>query len=175
MWLLQQQPYLPDSRWLWALPLLATPLFFSRSEIAWQRYARQILIVLVSLAMGFAWAGWRAQMRMADALPAAWQGVDVRIEGVVAGLPDRDTSSERFDFRVENSLTPGAQVPGRIRLSWSAPEWNSQVVPQRLKAGERWQFTVRLKQPHGTANPDGFDYEAWLLERNIRATGTVRE
>lgn len=175
VWLLQQQPHLPDSRWLWALPLLATPLFFPRSEISWRQYARQILIVLVSLAMGFAWAGWRAQMRMADALPAAWQGVDVRIEGVVAGLPDRDTSSERFDFRVENSLTPGAQVPGRIRLSWPAPEWNSQVIPQRLKAGERWQFTVRLKQPHGTANPDGFDYEAWLLERNIRATGTVRE
>lgn len=177
---MQQQPHLPDSRWFWALPLLVTPLFFSRSEIArseisWLQYARQILILLVSFAIGFAWAGWRAQVRMADELPAAWQGVDVRIEGVVAGLPDRDTHSERFDFRVENSLTPGAQVPGRIRLSWPAPEWNSQIVPQRLKAGERWQFTVRLKQPHGTANPNGFDYEAWLLERNIRATGTVRE
>jgi competence protein ComEC len=33
---------------------------------------------------------------------------------------------------------------------------------------------VRLKRPHGNANPHGFDYEAWLLERGIRATGTVR-
>ena len=40
--------------------------------------------------------------------------------------------------------------------------------------GERWQFTVRLKRPHGLANPHGFDYEAWLLERGIRATGYVR-
>jgi competence protein ComEC len=33
---------------------------------------------------------------------------------------------------------------------------------------------VRLRRPHGSANPHGFDYEAWLLERNLRATGYVR-
>jgi competence protein ComEC len=97
------------------------------------------------------------------------------VEGVVANLPDRDTRGERFDFHVERILTTGAEVPGRIRLSWPAPDWNNPVILQRLKAGGRWQFTVRLKPPHGTANPDGFDYEAWLLSRNIRATGYVRE
>src|SRR3989454_8965959 len=40
--------------------------------------------------------------------------------------------------------------------------------------GERWRFTVRLRRPHGTVNPHGFDYEAWLLERGIGATGYVR-
>jgi competence protein ComEC len=34
---------------------------------------------------------------------------------------------------------------------------------------------VRLKRPHGNINPGGFDLEAWLLERNLRATGYVRE
>ncbi len=42
------------------------------------------------------------------------------------------------------------------------------------RPGERWQFTVRLWRPHGFANPSGFDYEAWLLERGVRATGSVR-
>jgi competence protein ComEC len=32
---------------------------------------------------------------------------------------------------------------------------------------------LRLKRPHGLVNPHGFDYEAWLLERGIRATGYV--
>ena len=36
-------------------------------------------------------------------------------------------------------------------------------------------MTVRLKRPHGNANPNGFDFEAWLLERNIRASGYVRQ
>src|SRR3989454_8665821 len=40
--------------------------------------------------------------------------------------------------------------------------------------GERWRFTVRLRRPHGTVNPHGFDYEAWLLERGIGATGYIR-
>jgi competence protein ComEC len=175
IWLLQQQPQLPDALWLWALPLLITPYLLPQNEIPHRwRIARQLLIALSCAALGFAWAGWRAQARMADALPAAWQGVDIRIEGVVADLPERDTRGERFDFRVESVLTPGAQVPAKIRLSWPAPEWNSALIPRRLQAGERWQFTVRLKQPHGTANPDGFDYEAWLLAHNIRASGYVR-
>ncbi|NWG39922.1 MAG: DNA internalization-related competence protein ComEC/Rec2 [Hydrogenophilaceae bacterium] len=175
VWLLQQQPELPDARWLWMLPLLITAFFLPRSKVKWRQWLSMSLLALICVTLGFAWAAWRAQLRMADSLPAGWQGIDVRVEGVVAGLPDRDAFGERFDFRVERVLTPGERVPSRVRLSWPAPEWNSTVAPQRLKAGERWQFTVRLKPPHGTANPDGFDYEAWLLTRHIRATGYVRE
>jgi competence protein ComEC len=45
--------------------------------------------------------------------------------------------------------------------------------PVVVKAGERWQFTLRLKQPHGSSNPHGFDFEVWALENNTRATGYV--
>lgn len=175
VWLLQQQPALPDAAWLWTLPLVITAFWLPRFERAWQQQARILLVFAACAALGFAWAAWRAHERMVDALPAAWQGVDVGIEGVVASMPERDTHGERFDFRVEKVLTSGAQVPTHIRLTWPGPEWHSREIPQRLKAGERWQFSVRLKQPHGTANPDGFDHEAWLLERNIRATGYVRD
>ena len=44
-----------------------------------------------------------------------------------------------------------------------------------INAGERWQITTRLKRPHGSVNPHGFDFEEWALERNIRATGYVRK
>ena len=47
-------------------------------------------------------------------------------------------------------------------------------MPPAIAAGERWQLVVRLKRPHGTVNPHGFDVEAWLLENGIRATGYVR-
>jgi competence protein ComEC len=43
-----------------------------------------------------------------------------------------------------------------------------------MHAGERWALTVRLKRPHGTVNPHGFDVEAWLLQNALRATGYVR-
>ena len=44
-----------------------------------------------------------------------------------------------------------------------------------MHPGERWLLTVRLRRPHGNVNPHGFDYEAWLLERGIGATGYVRQ
>jgi competence protein ComEC len=49
-----------------------------------------------------------------------------------------------------------------------------QPAPEVLP-GERWHLTVRLQRPHGNANPGGFDYEAWLLEQGVRATGYVRQ
>ncbi len=49
-----------------------------------------------------------------------------------------------------------------------------QRQPQPMRAGERWQMSVKLKAPHGNANPHGFDYELWLWEQGIQATGYVR-
>lgn len=166
---------MPDVAWLWALPLVLTPFLLPRFERGWTKQARMLALLASCVALGFAWAAWRAHVRMADALPPAWEGVDVKVAGVIAGLPDRDAHGERFDFRVEQVLTPGAEVPSRLRLSWPAPEWMAAQAPKRVAAGARWQLTVRLKRPHGTANPDGFDYEAWLLQKGIRATGYVRE
>ncbi|GAO26978.1 DNA internalization-related competence protein ComEC/Rec2 [Alicycliphilus sp. B1] len=33
---------------------------------------------------------------------------------------------------------------------------------------------MRLKAPHGGRNPHGFDYELWLWEQGVQATGYVR-
>jgi competence protein ComEC len=56
------------------------------------------------------------------------------------------------------------------------PEFSPELLrqPQPLRAGDNWQMTVRLKAPHGNSNPSGFDYELWLWEQGIQATGYVR-
>ncbi|MGA9993502.1 MAG: ComEC/Rec2 family competence protein, partial [Thiobacillaceae bacterium] len=174
VWLLQQQPHLPDSGYLWLFPLAATMVWLPKFSSSRIEILRRAGIVLLCLALGFAWAAWRAELRLADELPGQWQGTDITLSGVVASLPDRDRYGERFNFDVERIATPGAKTPQHIRLSWPNPQRDSQVILHRINAGERWQFTVRLKRPHGTSNPDGFDLEAWLLERNIRASGYVR-
>lgn len=58
------------------------------------------------------------------------------------------------------------RIPSRIRLSWFGPE----TIP---RAGEVWQFEIRLRRPRGNANPGGFDYETWLFRERIGATGYV--
>lgn len=134
-----------------------------------------ILLLLASLLLGFVWAGVRASWRLADHLPEAWEGRDIELTGVVAALPQVFPHGERFIFDVETVHTAEARVPRRIALSWYGgrrPDGNSTAW---LVPGERWRLGVRLKRPHGHANPHAFDYEAWLLERGIRATGTVRK
>ena len=170
--ILQMQPELPSAG-LWAMAggLLALPA--PRWNGAWPG---RVLGVLACLACGFAWAAWRADIRLADALGAGWEGRDVEVIGVVAALPQDFSQGSRFEFAVERRLTATAVVPGRIMLSWYQGQRDGEeFVRQQLKPGERWQMTLRLKRPHGNANPNGFDYEAWLLERNIRATGYVRQ
>ncbi|MDR0577597.1 MAG: DNA internalization-related competence protein ComEC/Rec2 [Candidatus Accumulibacter sp.] len=150
------------------------------------RLPRGALLCACAL-LGFAWAAWRAEFRLADQLPEDWESRDIVLSGVVAELPQRSGRGERFAFDVETVATPGATVPRRILLSWyragdgdgenearREETKQEEAAAQTLHPGERWRFTVRLKRPHGNANPHGFDYEAWLLERGYRATGSVR-
>jgi len=103
-------------------------------------------------------------------LPDEWQGRDIEVIGVVAELPRHYERGLRFSFDVEQTLTPQASAPPHIYLSTYSDD---KAKPLELRAGERWRLTLRLKQPHGAANPHGFDFEAWALERNIRAVGYV--
>lgn len=175
-WLLQQQAGLPELKWAWALgAALVLPLLSRFSGIT-ARVTREILLKFLCLGFGFFWAAVFAHLRLADALPAQWEGRDIQVVGVIASLPQAYERSVRFEFEVERVLTEGATVPPRISLSWwgAAARGTMPSTLPELHPGERWQLTVRLKRPYGAANPNGFDYEAWLFARDIRATGYVR-
>ena len=181
--LLQLQRELPAGELLVGLAALgglglARRAFGTPSAAFWNSLWRALCAGL----LGFAWAGLLAQQRLADTLPEAWETREIALSGVVASLPQRFERGERFAFDVEALHTRAAIVPRRILLSWyhdwgdaAAGELDDEAGDAHgVRPGQRWRFAVRLKRPHGNANPHGFDYEAWLLERNIRATGSIR-
>jgi competence protein ComEC len=144
---------------------------------AWRWHWRAALIGLAALA--FAGAGLRAHMRLSDALPAALEGRDLIVTGVVAQLPRRLPEGVRFVFDVDSATLQGqpVRVPSRIVLGWygGLQEEVLMLAPyEQLAAGQRWRFAVRLKQPHGSVNPHGFDHELWMFEQGLRASGAVR-
>ncbi len=120
--------------------------------------------------LGYSYAAWMAQQHLADRLPDEWQGKNIVVTGIVAEMPRVHERGLRFTFDVESVQTPGAHVPRHIQLATYDGDSNDPLEPG---AGERWQLSVRLKQPHGTSNPHNFDFEAWALERDIRAIGYV--
>src|SRR6266850_2068600 len=161
--LLQQQAQLPGLAWLAFLPLC-----IGLAVLRWRGAA------VFALAGGFLWAAACAHWRMADWLSPELEGRDLQVVGVVAGLPALGERSVRFEFDVESAEQ---KLPSKIQLSWyrsSAYEDQPALLAGIVHPGERWRFTVRLRRPHGTVNPHGFDYEAWLLERGIGATGYIR-
>lgn len=142
------------------------------------------------LAVSFSVAGLHAGMR-SHAIDPALEGHDLDVVGVVQAMPQRQDQGWRFRFEVEQAwrvdvarqwqaLAVPASVPRHVYLGWYGQEgmpdraWSTSPLPEPVKAGERWRLRVRLKAPHGHLNPRGFDYELWLWEQGIRATGYVR-
>jgi competence protein ComEC len=163
---LQLQPALPGTAWFGLLACLF--VFFFRTKI---------LYLPAAFALGFCWALGLAHLRLADRLAAELEGSDIEVIGVVASLPAVGERGLRFEFEPESAQ---AKLPGKILLSWyrspdrADNEEQPAVLASPIHAGERWRFTVRLRRPHGLFNPHGFDYEGWLLERGVGATGYVR-
>ncbi len=177
-----QQPVLgsvSSAGWMLAFSTLAVALF-SVADKRWRRaWPALLLWVLAAAAAGHASTTLRAAARLADVLPGALEGQNLVVTGVVAELPRLGSTGTRFVLETESATQLGlaVRVPQRLYLGWyrSADDeaWLG-GASEALRAGQRWRMTVRLRQPHGSLNPHGFDAELWLFEQRIGATGNVR-
>ena len=166
-------------------------------RMATRRWLGLLLALVLSATLGFGVTGLRAVSFTATILEPGLEGQDIDITGQVIAMPQFAEDGVRFRFAVLSAHLKGEPValPPQIYLGWYSgfglrptkpaagadgdpepPEFSLELQrqPQPLRAGERWQMTVRLKAPHGNSNPYGFDYELWLWEQGIQATGYVR-
>lgn len=153
-------PQLPSLTWL--LPLLPVALAAGKYKP---------LRFWGGLCFGVIWAvfyGWSGVSRQ---LPERYENIDLDLVGRIVGLPATGNLRQRFTVEVIRlGLPQDEQInppPHKIKLNWYD-------LQQPVQPGETWQLRVRLKRPHGFANPDLFDYETWLFRQGIGATGYVR-
>lgn len=192
---------------LWPLALYTLMLVLSLAA-AWMACLHRchpirfsVIAMMCGALLSFSQSGWRAQVFIAQAMPADLEGRDIELVGRVQGLPQFAPQALRFGLRVEQAQVDGRAValPPEIALSWYMsrivqPELDSiekadatdgQIYrealaeqarrqPQPVVPGERWQMTVRLKAPHGHINPHGHDHELRLWEQGVGALGYVR-
>ncbi|MGZ8318344.1 MAG: DNA internalization-related competence protein ComEC/Rec2 [Telluria sp.] len=135
---------------------------------------RAALSIAAGAFLGFCWAACLAHIALAPVLSKEDEGRDLTLIGVVDSLPYHFDQGVRFQFAVEHAAGARAPVPPKVVLAWYTGFGGSLTQVGNVRPGERWQLKVRLQRPHGNANPHGFDYEAWLLEQGVRATGYVR-
>jgi len=145
---------MPSTQWFWAIIPACILLLLPHTR--W----------LASLMLGAIWTLFYVNLIINDRLPSSLTGQDIVILGTIASVPEHQNRRIRFLFTPDKSSHK--QLPDMLRLNWYQP------LPEHLNSGDRWQLTVRLKQPHGMMNPGSFDYESWLFQQGIGATGYVR-
>ena len=166
---IQQLAQLPAAGFM-VFPALLLLLWWKFRSRRYQRWLQSLSIV----AIGALWASLHAYSYLEQRLPESQAGQDVLIEGVIQGIPLKQGRVQRFVVEVSDiepsaitALAPQLR-PQKLRISWYHAK-------ETVHAGERWRLWVRLKPPHGFLNPGGFDYEAWLYQQGIHATGYVRK
>ena len=142
------------------------------------RYITLSLYFILLFLIGILYTSLYAEQRLSNRLDESLIGKNLLVSGYVSNIPVVNKDVQRFTFDVESvqllSAVPNnshsnlkVKYPGKIRLSW--------YYGKKINASEKWQFEIRLKPPHGFMNPGGFDYESWLFQNGIDATGYVRK
>ncbi len=133
------------------------------------------IILILLILIGIIYSSFYAEHRLSYQLDDAYAGQNIVISGKVSSIPVNTGNAQRFEFYVTDHrfIQKNGKLnktienfPEKLRLSWYYGHVN---------AGEEWQLEVRLKPPHGFMNPGGFDYEGWLFQHGIQATGYVRK
>ncbi len=162
---------------LWPWPAYASALAVSLVAglaclFLWRRVGVRVVPALMAGVVMFSACGLRATHFQSYSLDPALEGRDLALTGVISAMPQRSDLGQRIRFEVETAALDGQAVAlaPHIQLSW----WNGQAPAPELRAGERWELTARLKAPHGNLNPYGFDYELWMWEQGLQASGNIR-
>ena len=176
--LTQQLAALPSPLWLLLLAPPLAGLFCLRANP--RRAALWILLALT----GVFYASLRAEMRLAnESLPDSLLGETLMVEGVIVDIPQTNEVRTRFDFRLQQIITPNEQQVDRLVRLNAYHRDNSTVtlvspdgrpLDLALREGMRLRLPIRLRQPFSSFNPHGFDYVGYLFSRGIRYTGYWR-
>lgn len=146
---------------------------------AWANLGRWAWWFVLAALVAFGSAGYRAARLDAQAMPAAWQGRDVWVRGVVDGLPQYTLDGglrwvmavQSMQLMADGSvLFADDGVPARVALSLR----DARALNQPLVPGQHWAFVARLRSPLGTANAQGLDVQLWWRQQGVRARGYVR-
>lgn len=144
--------------WAWLLPLMLPAL------LPW-RFRWHCAFLLLGLGLTL----WQAQRQLEQRWSAERHGEQLTLRGHVSSLPElshdpRAPEQKTWRFRFDPQA-PG--VPEHLRVSWYRTD-------ETVRGGECWELQLKLRTPHGSLNPGGFDYEGWLFRQRIGGIATVR-
>ena len=148
---------IPGWLWLFLALLMALPLRALRPArfTAW-------------FFFGYGCFALEHKERLLTRLPESAGRIEGQLQGALVSVPEFRGRRLCFNFEVETLIAPSAPAawrPRHLRLCWYGE------APPELRAGSRWNFSVRLRPPRPSFN-EGSSGD-WLLMQGIDATGYV--
>lgn len=155
----------------WLLVLLMGALFYQVAFFKAPGFAMRATAFFTGLALGVLVDLYHAQLTHQSLLRPAHEQEMTEIEGFIVGLPRVEyrygKRVQQFEIEVLRTRWKISESPlRRVKLSWRTVE--------RLEAGQHWRLRGKLKRPRGFANPGGMDYQLYLHQQGIDATGYIR-
>jgi|GEM_PF-377505 len=147
-------------------PFIELPLI---SKVLMQHTAPAL--ALSGLLCGIWWGMFNVENAVAWQIPESDWRKPVEVVLIVEDIVAKDPHRIRIDGRL-TKVPPGwpktfPQPAVKARLHWYGYEG---IIPE---PGETWALTVRLRPASGLLNQAGFNYQVFLLRKNIRVTGSV--
>ena len=122
------------------------------------------LKVIAFALFGFCWVSLYLVYFSPSELPVNWQKKNLVVEGKVVSLVAYQKDSQTFRFKTDEVNHNNCQWLLRLGIYHHHLD---------IQPGQRWRFTVRLKRPHNSANPGGFNMERWMRAQGLTASGYV--
>lgn len=118
-----------------------------------------------ALLCGFAWSGLAIDRAERALLPTALENQTIAVGARVAGFPLPGPGG--ISLELDDATARDARaVPRRLRVRW-------QMSGTAPRLGDWCELRLRLRRPHGYANPGGVDVERSALVNHVGATGMV--
>ena len=122
--------------------------------------------LLGGFCLGLFWTAYNVALDVEGKAASVWEGKTIEVVAQVATIPIRRTGSTQFILKVIEHPDTYKPFPERIRASIYR-------YGEQIKVSDFLRAKIKLKAPHGFANPDTFDYERWLMMQGIEATAYV--
>lgn len=127
-------------------------------------------VPIVGFCIGFNWVAWFVLQQLSHSFPAHLEKQLVEVKGQVFGLPKYKRGNIQFDFHVDE-----LRYQHQVELKDIKVRLNCYRCPLQIKPAQYWQFTVKLKKPHGFASWGASDYEKYLFRHVVSARGYIRD
>jgi len=134
-----------------------------------------LIITGIGFASGYARAYLQAEHYLRHSLAANIMSQDLRIPACISSFPIKQGGLLRF---IVDPIKPVAHPKHnlkRIRITANMKYLKTAEESLNFKAGDCWDWDLRIKTTRGLRNQHSFDYEKWLYTQNISATGYLRK